>query len=161
MEEFNEIVKEMITNETVLEMKKYRQHCDIDCFAHCYYVAYTSYKVAKKLNLDYVSITRAAMVHDLFLYDWHAPKGDRKGFHAFTHGKCACNNAVKLFELSEKEKDMIIKHMWPVTLMPPKSIEGFLLTVIDKYCTLKETMRYLSKKYNLKQKKEKTILNGK
>lgn len=146
MEEFNEIVHDIITSEKVLEMKKYRQHCDVDCFAHCYFVAYTCYKIAKKLKLDYVSISRAGMLHDFFLYDWHAPKGDRKGFHAFTHGKCACNNALKIFNLSPKEQDMIITHMWPATLRPPKSIEGFILIIVDKYCTIVETNRYVKKK---------------
>ena len=154
MDEFKEIVKDIIANDTVLKMKEYRQHCDIDCFAHCYFVSYTSYKVAKKLGLDYVSIARAGMLHDMFLYDWHAPKGDRKGFHAFTHGKCACKNAEKVFKLSEKEKDMIIKHMWPVTPVPPRSIEGLILTVIDKHCTLVETMRYVLKKHKLKEEEK-------
>lgn len=161
MDEFKEIVKDIISNKKVQEMKKYRQHCDVDCFAHCYFVSYTSYKVAKKLDLDYTALARAGMLHDLFLYDWHAPKGGRKGFHAFTHGKCACNNAVKLFKLSEKEQDMIKKHMWPVTPIPPKSKEGLLLTIIDKYCTLNETIRYMSKKFKLQQKERKTNLNKK
>ena len=33
--------------------------------------------MAKKLGLDYVSATRGAMLHDLFLYDWRTPKKDR------------------------------------------------------------------------------------
>ena len=41
--------------------------------------------------------------------------------------------------LNEKEKDIITKHMWPVTIQFPKSIEGFVLTFVDKYCALSET----------------------
>lgn len=145
MEEFNDIVKDIVNNKTVLEMKKYNQHFNTDCYSHCLDVSYTSYKIAKKLHLDYKSIARAGMLHDLFLYDWHY-KNDRKGFHAFTHGKCALNNASKLFDLNNKEKDMIKKHMWPVTLMPPKSIEGFLLTFVDKHCATKEILRHYFKK---------------
>ena len=53
--------------------------------------------MAKKLRLDYVSATRGAMLHDLFLYDWRTPKKDRvnKKMHAFTHGEIALNNATK------------------------------------------------------------------
>ncbi|MBQ6282063.1 MAG: phosphohydrolase [Bacilli bacterium] len=142
MNEFETIINDIINNKTVLEMKKYRQHFSTDCFNHCYDVAYNCYKAAKKLKLDYVSITRAAMLHDLFLYDWRI-KGDRKGLHAFTHGKCACDNASKLFDLNEKEMDMIKKHMWPLTIIPPKSIEGFILTGMDKYCASKEMLKYV------------------
>ena len=83
------------------------------------------------------------MLHDLFLYDWRVRQPDRKGLHAFTHGKVACNNACKLFDLNEKEKDIIIKHMWPVTIEFPKSIEGFILTFVDKYCALSESLDIL------------------
>ena len=44
--------------------------------------------------------------------------------HAFTHGKTACENACKIFNLNNKEKDMITNHMWPVTLTMPKSLKA-------------------------------------
>ena len=143
-EKFEDIINEFINNDTVMQMKNYRQHFDVNCYDHCYDVAKTMYKVTKKFNLDYVSATRASMLHDLFLYDWHERKG-RQNFHAFRHGKIACQNASKLFELNDKEKDMIIKHMWPSTVIPPKSKEGFILTVIDKYCTVKESINYITR----------------
>ena len=38
----------------------------------------------------------------------------------------------------EKEKDMIIKHMWPVTLALPRYKETFLMIFIDKYFAVEE-----------------------
>ena len=38
--EFQEIIKELIENETVQEMKNYRQHYETSCFDHCYVVSY-------------------------------------------------------------------------------------------------------------------------
>jgi len=101
--EFQNILKDIITNETVLQMKNYKQHYETTCFEHCYTVSYYCYLICKKYNLDYKSATRAAMLHDLFLYDWRKRQPDRKGFHAFTHGKTACENASKLFDLNKKE----------------------------------------------------------
>ena len=138
-DEFQNIIKELITNSTVQEMKKYKQHYDTSCYEHCYTAAYYCYLICKKYNLDYKSATRAAMLHDLFLYDWRVRQPDRKGLHAFTHGKQACKNACKLFDLNKKEQDIIIKHMWPVTIAFPKSPEGFVLTFVDKYCALSES----------------------
>ena len=140
--EFQEIIKEFMNHETVQEMKKYKQHYDTTCFDHCYMAAFYCYLICKKYRLDYRSATRAAMVHDLFLYDWHVRQPDQKGFHAFTHGKKACENACKIFDLSEKEQDIIIKHMWPVTISFPKSIEGFILTLVDKYCAISESFEF-------------------
>ena len=125
--EFQDIIYPLITNDTVQQMKNFKQHYETTCFEHCYTAAYHCYCICKKLNLDYKSATRAAMLHDLFLYDWRKRQPDRKGLHAFTHGKTACENASKLFDLNDKEKDIIEKHMWPVTVAFPKSIEGFNL----------------------------------
>ena len=153
-DEFEKIINELIINETVLKMKNFRQHFDTSCYDHCYNVAYDCYRITKKLNLDYKSATRAAMLHDLYLYDWRT-KIDRNNIHAFTHGKIACQNAIKEFSLNQKEKDMIIKHMWPTTLVPPKSREGFILTVVDKKNAVEEGIYYLLKM--LKSKKFKKI----
>jgi uncharacterized protein len=137
--EFQAIVSDLIANDTVQQMKNFRQHYETSCFEHCYTVSYYCYLICKKYNLDYKSATRAAMLHDLFLYDWRIRQPNRKGLHAFTHGKTACENASKIFDLNEKEKDMILKHMWPVTIKLPKSLEGMVLTFVDKYCAMSES----------------------
>ncbi len=157
--EFQTIIANLIENETVQQMKNFKQHFNTSRFDHCYMAAYYCYLFCKKHNLDYKSATRAAMLHDLFLYDWHKKIPGKKRFHAFTHGKVACENACKLFDLNEKEKDIIIKHMWPITIAFPKSIEGFVLTFVDKYCAFVEffdaftsklfTNRYLRHAYLL------------
>ena len=70
-EEFNELIKDLLENDLVQEMKKYRQHYDVSTYDHCLNVAYLCYKFTRKhKSLDYKSMTRAAMLHDLYLYDW-------------------------------------------------------------------------------------------
>ena len=149
--EFQDIIKPLIANETVQKMKNFRQHYETTCFDHCYVVSYYCYLICKKYNLDYKSAARAGMLHDLFLYDWRKRQEGRKGLHAFTHGKTACDNASAIFSLNEKEKDMIIKHMWPVTTKFPKSFEGFILTFVDKYCAMSETFEVLQSRLFMKR----------
>lgn len=138
LEEFFSIINDLLKSSKVQEMKIYNQHAGTSCYKHCMQVAYYTYIVCKRLNLDYISATRGAMLHDLFLYDWRKRSNNRKGFHAFRHGNIACQNACKLFDLTEKEKNIIKRHMFPVTPIPPNSKEGLLLTLIDKYCGLIE-----------------------
>ena len=149
--EFNNIIRPLIENDTVQQMKNFRQHYETTCFDHCLTAAYYCYCICKKYNLDYKSATRAAMLHDLFLYDWRKRQPDRKGLHAFTHGRTACENACKLFDLNDKEKDIIIKHMWPVTIAFPKSFEGFILTFVDKYCAMYESFEILKSRLFMKK----------
>ena len=105
--DFMNIVGDILENKMVQQMKNYRQHYETTCFEHCLIASYFCYMYCKKHNLDYISCARAAMVHDLFLYDWRKRINGRKGLHAFTHPFTAYENASKLFNLNAKEKDII------------------------------------------------------
>ena len=152
------IINEILNKEKVQQMKKYRQHYNINCFYHCLFVSYNTYLICKKHNLDYISAAKAGMVHDLFLYDWRKRERGRKGLHAYTHGKTAFKEASEILNLNDKEKDMIIKHMWPVTLAIPKYKETFILTFVDKYFAIAEAfIKIKEKKNEIKEEKEKII----
>ena len=88
------------------------------------------------------------MIHDLFLYDWRNSRKELNldGYHAFVHPKIAYKNESKIFDLNKKEKDIIIKHMWPVTLFKiPRYRESFIITLTDKYSATKESFTYYRK----------------
>ena len=136
--EYMNIVGDLIINDIVLKMKLYRQHFNVSCFDHCLYVSYNSYLICKKHHLDYKSVARAGLLHDLFLYDWRKREDGRKGLHAFTHGKTALENALKITDLNNREKDIIKNHMWPVTLQVPKYKETFVITYVDKRIAIEE-----------------------
>lgn len=142
-EEFYGYIKDLVHHPYVLKMKNYQHHCDTSCYQHCLNVAYYNYKICKFLNLDARSAARAGMLHDLFLYDWH---GHRKKtgdpVHAMTHPRTALHNAEKYFRLNSLEKEMILKHMFPVTPIPPTHKETWIITLTDKYCGTCEIGQY-------------------
>ena len=92
-------------------------------------------------HLDARSAARGGMLHDLFLYDWHThaqKTGER--FHGIHHPKHAYRHAKKFFNLNPIEEDIILAHMWPVTVLKvPKTKEGWITTLTDKYCGALET----------------------
>ena len=54
-----------------------------------------------------------------------------------------------VFSLNDKEKDIIVKHMWPVTLLSfPKYKESFLITIFDKRSALKSFFEYNKKQFS-------------
>ena len=144
-DEFYEAIEDLINHPVVLEMKDYPHHCTTSCYQHCLNVAYYNYKICKRFGLDAKAAARAGMVHDLFLYDWrlHAEL-TKDRFHAMTHPKVALNNAKNHFELNELEQEIILKHMWPLTVVPPKSWEAFIISMTDKYCGFFEIADYYS-----------------
>lgn len=145
-EEFYEYIKDLVHHPYVLKMKKYPHHCETSCYQHCLNVAYFNYRICKFFNLDARSAARAGMLHDLFLYDW---RGHRKEtgdpVHAMTHPHTALRNARRYFKLNPLEEEMIVKHMFPVTLIPPTHWETWIITLTDKYCGTCEIGRYYYK----------------
>lgn len=135
--EFDLCLADMINNESVQRMKDYMQHGGISCLRHCLFVSYLSFRVCKKLRLDYRSAARGALLHDLFLYDWHLTRPP-EGLHAFVHPEIALRNATELFTLNDKEKDIIFNHMWPVTFRLPRCRETVVVLMVDKYCAVME-----------------------
>ena len=136
--EFENIIKDISENNTVLKMQKYEHHVHTTCYDHCKNVAYYSYLITKKLGLNYVSTAKACMVHDLFLYNWKGHRIRKGGLHGFIHPKIALENANKLFDFTEKEQDIILKHMWPMTIILPKYKESYIVAMVDKYCAIME-----------------------
>ena len=48
------------------------------------------------------------------------------------------NNAIAHFHITKKEQNMILRHMWPLTPIPPRWKEGFVLLYTDKFCSTAE-----------------------
>lgn len=145
-------VNDLVAHRSVQSMQNYTQHGDTNCLTHSLYVSYYSYILSLKLNryikVDSRSIARGALLHDFFLYDWHE-KSTRKGLHGFTHPKTALENATLHFQLNALEKDIIVKHMWPLTPKPPKFFASLLVSLVDKYISTLEIFSIYPSKKNL------------
>ena len=138
-EEYLACVADILENPVFQSMDRFMQHGDTTCKAHCIKVSYFSYRICRRLGWDYVQTARAGLLHDLFLYDWHThAKETGEYFHGFTHPRTAMRNAEIYFQVTEMEKNMILRHMWPLTPIPPKYKEGYTIIYADKFCGLVE-----------------------
>jgi uncharacterized protein len=119
-------------------MDGYIQHGDTSCLKHTIAVAYYSIMLAELMGINYKKrdLIRGALLHDYFLYDWHKAN---KRLHGFTHPGAALFNADRDFELSTTEREIIKKHMFPLTLSPPTCRESWIVCMVDKACSLYET----------------------
>lgn len=122
------------------ETKNYIQHGSISVYTHCVNVARMSVKTAKwlpiQVNMDALVI--GALLHDYFLYDWH--DGEGRHLHGFTHPECAYKNAEKDYTLSPRVKNIIVRHMFPLTPIPPTCTEAWIVCIADKICAIEETL---------------------
>ncbi|MDF2540424.1 MAG: hypothetical protein K0S47_142 [Herbinix sp.] len=140
---FDLTMEEFIASKYIQEMKNYVQHGNTSTFTHCYTVAYYSYWLSLRLktNFDTRSIIRGAMLHDFYLYDWHISDATHR-LHGFSHPRVSLYNAKKHFALNSIERDIIEKHMWPLTLTKvPKYRESVLICMVDKVCSIAEIIQ--------------------
>lgn len=138
--EFYLCIEDLVDSDVVQEMKNYIQHGDTTTFDHCMVVAFRSFMMCKRFHLDYKAAARGGLLHDLFLYDWH-DKEARGSLHGFHHPRIALENAEKTFDLDKKEREIIKKHMWPLTVVPPKYREAYVISYYDKVCTSREVVK--------------------
>ena len=120
--------------------KSYIQHGSTSVYEHSVKVAYTSLYFARRfrLNIDEKSLIRGALLHDYFLYDWHENDPSHR-LHGFTHPKRALINATADWNLSDRTQNIILRHMFPLTPVPPACREAWLVCLADKVCALAET----------------------
>lgn len=133
------VVADILENNMVQQLKKYRHHISTNRFQHCLNVSYYNYLVCRFLHLDAESAARAGMLHDLYYYDTKAYRhSNYERSHVKNHPDVAVSNAGELFSLNSTEEDIIAKHMWPLTKGRPQSKEGYVIVFVDKYCAALE-----------------------
>lgn len=128
--EYLELIKNILSNEEFNKIKDIEHH-GTTRYTHSLRVSYVSYKITKLLHLDYKEVARAGLLHDFFISDEERTFKDRF-LSTFTHPKYAVENSCKYFDLSEKEKDIIGSHMFPIYYSIPKYAESWIVSLTDK-----------------------------
>jgi uncharacterized protein len=149
-EEYKSILRkygaDILGSEEFLKLKEFIQHGNVTVYEHCIHVALCAIKINKAIYAKSKEreLIRGALLHDYFLYDWHnadAPGNTHPKLHGFYHPGIALRNATRDFVLSEREKDIIKKHMWPLTVNPPRCREAWIVCLADKYASTLETLK--------------------
>jgi len=143
--EYNSIIKVYIEDEMVKCLKNIPHH-DSNRLNHCIKVSRTSYNICKKLHFNYKSAAKAGLLHDLYYNRISEMNlfGDKFKLFANEHPEDAMYNADRIFGLNDLEKNIILSHMWPVSKHFPKYKESFVVSLVDKFYSIKE----FSKKWN-------------
>ena len=120
------------------------QHGDVSVYEHVVAVAVESCRMADALArhgiaVDRPSLVRGALLHDYFLYDWHDPESWHR-LHGFRHPFFALRNAEDDFTLDERERNIIVRHMFPLVPVPPTCREAWIVCGADKLVALRETL---------------------
>ena len=140
-------VADLLDTPEIKCLASFEQHLDIDRLQRVTSVSYLTFALALKFGLDVRTAARAALLHDLYYYDWRENDWSHRP-HGYLHPRFALKNANALCgPLDKKTENAIKRHMWPLTVLPPKYPESLAVSLADKYCAAKELRYSLSKKY--------------
>ena len=129
---FAELIRPYCGTEPVRRLRQFAHHKRINRYDHVLLVSYISFALARRWRWDERAAARAGLLHDLFFTDcdnsWHL---------CMTHPETAAKNAEALTgDLTDKERNIILSHMWPAGRHLPRSREAWLVDMVDNYVTL-------------------------
>ena len=137
---FLECVGSLLESSQVSSMKRWRHHFSITCYQHSLFVSYVAFRLARRLGWDYQAAARAGLLHDLYLYD-PADASAHPGNQCLDHPEFALRNAVALCpDLSEREQNAIVSHMFPLAVHLPRCREALVVNIADKVCATLEVI---------------------
>ncbi len=130
---FLQEIKKIIYTPSFMELKHYHHHGSISIYTHVIKVAYYSFCYVKKhqQKINEVELIRSALLHDLYFYDWH-DSHNGVHLHGLFHPAKAVKNAKKLYNITTREARHMAHHMFPLTLIPPTTREGWIICICDK-----------------------------
>ncbi len=141
--QIEEDASDILNSRNFHRTREHIQHGNMTVNEHVLNVARCSLELRDRLHIrcSRRELVRGALLHDYFLYDWHIPdKKNPHKLHGFYHPGIALRNASKEYKLTDREKDIIRNHMWPLTVVPPRCREAWIVTTADKWCSLMETL---------------------
>ena len=129
---FKEVYNELNKNPRFRMIGEYTAHGTTSLMTHVTKTTLLALNISEKFNIqvDKYQLVRGALLHDFYLYDWHEKKLEE--LHGFNHPKKALMEALKDYELTDIEKDIISHHMFPFTYNAPRSKEAKILCIADK-----------------------------
>ena len=102
-----------------------------------YAVQIANWLARKGVRVNLRNVIRGSLLHDIGMTEdqVHGSPSYRK---AYSHPKASVEIAKKEFEADEAQCDAIRRHMWPVCIIPPKHIEGWIILAADKCSSILE-----------------------
>ncbi|MBI4977415.1 MAG: hypothetical protein HZC28_08040 [Spirochaetes bacterium] len=131
-------VADIIRMPQVRRLRKTIHHHRFNRYYHVMHVAYMVFMLCRYLKYDWRNAARAALLHDLFYFDW---RNSRLKGYPWMHPVIALKRARRHFTLSAMQMEMIELHMWPIHADPvrmPRYAETWVLIVCDKIQTFCE-----------------------
>ena len=124
------------------DAKHVPHHGSVSVARHSLHVAARSLRIANWLlargvSVDSEDVVRAALLHDIGMTD-HTVQSRPSWIKAYTHPRRGAVLAERQFQAGPAQRDAILHHMWPVCVIPPRHLSGWVVLLADKLCSMEE-----------------------
>lgn len=150
--DLNELGGDIISSERFVKAKDVPHHSrDGNIATHSLETAGYALRMARWLNRHGITVSeedavRASLLHDVGMTEDDVFLSPSR-VKAHLHPREGARIAREEFGANRKQTDAIRHHMWPVCcIVPPQSVEGFIVTAADKLCSLNEMRRIIGRK---------------
>ena len=120
---------------------------------HTLNVAKKSLRISNRLEKMHIHVDRKRMIlsalgHDLGIVGNRFGEDFKGKFKtSLDHPKRSVEVASNVADIHKKTATAIKRHMWPICIIPPNSLEGWILTVADKWAAVQELKKTKKHKY--------------
>jgi len=140
---YYEIVRKIIEDPEFQKRKNFKHHEDCSVYEHCIEVSYLAYRICKKLGLYSRDAAIGGLLHDFYYKPWQENVDKKDSFfkqHGFVHAGEALDNSIEHFPefVNARVSDIILRHMFPLNLIPPRYKEGIIISSVDKWNSVHE-----------------------
>lgn len=140
-QDYKIVVNKILNSYQFKKRKKYLHHGKITVYDHSLKVSKKAYAIARKLRMKHCNcIAIGGLLHDFYDRPWQTNKEKKPFFkqHGFVHASEALKNSEKYFPdlMNDRIKNIILRHMFPLNITPPKYKEAWLVSAVDKIVSI-------------------------
>ncbi len=128
---FFRCVSSLTADSRVRRLRTIPHHRWTNRYEHVLLVSYISFALARRWHWDSRAAARAGLLHDLFFQE-----ADSSLSLCLHHPEMAAENAEQVTHLTERERNIILSHMWPAGRYLPRSREAWLVNLVDDLVAL-------------------------
>lgn len=143
---------DIIHSDRFRKAKHVQHHIEYTVAVHSMEVAMYALLIARSLKrhnllhkLDERDLVRAALLHDIGMTEdaVHDSPSYKK---AFSHPREGLRIARDEYKLNKLQLNAIQRHMWPIGIIPPTHVIGWILTAADNMSSFNEGVAMLKEK---------------
>ncbi len=142
MRDFFRCVSPLTADSRVCRLRAISHHRWTNRYEHVLLVSYLSFALARRWHWDARAAARAGLLHDLFYQ-----QADSSLSLCLHHPEMAAENAEKVTHLTQRERNIILSHMWPAGRYLPRSREAWLVNLVDDFVAVLD-LTALSRSWN-------------